>query len=126
MLLLRRGPFPQELCVEGGDRVGEKAVAHYSLEVIQASAVEGGIVLTSRVQRYLSRRGYATDVPVRMLALLEPRYLHKSQPHQTREGVWLDIYRPYIEGRRWYLKLALHEDGSRFVVLSCCLDGEAH
>ena len=52
--------------------------------------------------------------------------LYKSQEHLGRPGAWLDIYRPVFEGRRMYIKFTRRADGSGFVLLSFCLDGEEH
>ena len=61
-----------------------------------------------------------------MIMALEEDDFRRSLPHIERPGVWLDIYGPTIDGVRWYVKITLHEDRDRPLVLTCCRDGEAH
>lgn len=58
--------------------------------------------------------------------LLDEGDLLKSQPHNTRPGVWLDIYKPVYEGETLYVKFTEHEDGRTVLVLSFCRDGDEH
>ncbi len=41
-------------------------------------------------------------------------------------GVWLDIYRPVIDGQRLYIKFTPHEIRRAVIILSFCTDGEEH
>jgi hypothetical protein len=40
--------------------------------------------------------------------------------------VRLDVYRPWLHGERMYIKLTAHERDGWFLVLSFCIDGQAH
>lgn len=51
---------------------------------------------------------------------------HKSVPHRSRAGVWLDVYRPRFRGERMYVKLTAHEREGWLLLLSFCIDGRAH
>jgi len=51
---------------------------------------------------------------------------HKSQAHRTHAGIWLDVYRPVFGDERRYVKFTRELAGTRFVVLSFCMDGEDH
>jgi hypothetical protein len=50
---------------------------------------------------------------------------HKSQQHLDRPEQWLDIYRPWIDGVRMYVKFTVDADGD-VIIMSLCRDGEAH
>lgn len=109
-------------------RVGnsEKSEAHYPLCVVRRWIAEGRYVIPRRVRRYMDRREW-TEADLRAcIHAIDPRDFHKSQQHLERPGVWLDIYRPRFDGCRRYLKLTVAEDGQGFVILSFCVDGEAH
>ena len=104
----------------------EKLQPHYDLNLVRRAFRDDEFHLPQRVQRHLIDQGWTRQTCMRIGAQLEPQYFHKSQAHWTREGVWLDIYRPVVEGVRWYVKVVVREDGVGFVVLSFCLDGARH
>jgi hypothetical protein len=106
--------------------VCERAVPHYDLEAVRSAFRGRKIVLPARVERHMVRRGMSRGDLVSCVAALRPQDFHKSQAHTRREGVWLDIYRPWVAGDRMYLKFTEHEDGEHLLVLSFCRDGEAH
>lgn len=94
------------------------------LSTVRNLATSGEIVMSSRVRRYLLHRRYPVEVASRILCGLDVSDFHKCLRHRDNPSVWLDVYRPTIEGRRWYVKFAVSE--GRVFVLSCCHDGEAH
>jgi hypothetical protein len=108
------------------DRPVEKHFAHYELDSVCRAFEEGQFAVPARVARYLKTAGLTTDDVVECIACLSPRDFHKSQAHLSRTGIWLDIYRPRLHGRWMYVKFATHEDGTRFVLLSFCADGDPH
>jgi hypothetical protein len=106
--------------------VTERREPHYDLDWVKARVAAGDRVVTKRVERYIRHKGFPAATPARCVAALEASDFHKSQQHLGRPDEWLDIYRPVIAGQRWYVKVALFEDGVRFIIMSCCRDGEAH
>lgn len=81
---------------------------------------------TRRVARHLKRRGWDRSFVQARIAQLTEADFHKSQEHRDRPGVWLDIYRPRYAYGRLYLKFVFDEERDAFVLLSFCMDGEAH
>jgi predicted transcriptional regulator len=106
--------------------VREKASPHYDLETVRRAFRCGRAEVTSRVARHMRSHGMGRPTLFACVDALGPRDFHKSQVHITREGVWLDIYRPWVTGDRMYLKITEHEDGVSMLVLTYCRDGEAH
>jgi hypothetical protein len=106
--------------------VREKATPHYDFEAVRRAFREGRVEVTSRVTRHMRSHGRARPTLLACVDALCPRDFHKSQTHTTREGVWLDIYRPWVAGDRMYLKITEYEDGVTMLVLTYCRDGEAH
>jgi hypothetical protein len=99
---------------------------HYELGFVCAKAADAAVAVPRRVQRYLHRIALDDEWAYALVAGLTLADFHKSLPHRERLGVWLDVYRPVRDGRRWYLKVSIHEDGERILLLSCCKDSEAH
>jgi hypothetical protein len=93
---------------------------HYDLGSVRQKAARSVVVVPNRVDRYL--RGAAFSLVEELTAA----DFHKSMPHDARPGVWLDVYRPFRGGRRWYVKFTMHEDGERILLLSCSRDSQAH
>ena len=60
------------------------------------------------------------------MASLETTDFFKSQQHIDRADAWLDVYKPLHAGERLYVKLTLLENGSEYLILSFCLDGDQH
>jgi hypothetical protein len=106
--------------------VREKATPHYDLDTVRRAFRCGRVEVTSRVTRHMRSHGRARATLLACVDSLCPQDFHKSQAHSTREGVWLDIYRPWVAGDRMYLKITEHEDGVTMLVLTYCRDGEAH
>ncbi len=110
----------------GDDSKRERPDAHYPLIQVRLQIAEGRYVIPRRVRRYMDRREW-TEADLRACVdALGSTDFHKSQEHIERPGVWLDIYRPRFDGSRRYLKLTETEDGDGLVILSFCVDGEAH
>lgn len=89
-------------------------------------AIRVGVVVPGRVRRHLARHGWDKRHVCRRIEGLSARDFHKSQIHRDRPDVWLDIYRPYVDGVRIYIKFTIAEDGEQLLLLSFCLDGERH
>jgi hypothetical protein len=106
--------------------VREKASPHYDLEAVRELFRVGDFMLPVRVRRNMRSRGLSRSVLEACVAALDARDFHKSQAHTIRQGVWLDIYRPWVAGERMYLKFTEHEDGLRMLVLAFCVDSTAH
>jgi hypothetical protein len=99
---------------------------HYDLKEVQSAFRLGGYAIPNRVRRHMDRKGWSDAELQSCIEALGLEDFHKSQPHLARAGVWLDIYRPVLLGRRRYLNVTEAEHGSGFIVLSFCMDGEAH
>jgi hypothetical protein len=108
----------------GGAR--ERREAHYTLGRVQSAFLLGRFVITSRVRRHMAVHEWTERDLIDCVVALSSADFHKSQAHRSHEGVWLDIYRPVVAGERRYLKFARELSGSRFVLLSFCVDGEDH
>lgn len=109
-----------------GQQPQEKSRPHYDLMLVRRAFQDDEFHLPKRVQRHLERFGGSRETCRALVLRVTPTDFHKSQAHRTREGVWLDIYRPVIEGARRYIKITEDENELGFLVLSCCLDGHAH
>jgi hypothetical protein len=99
---------------------------HYALEDVVAAFADGRFEMPARVARHLRSCGWDRAFVRECVLDLRLETRHKSVPHRSREGVWLDVYRPTFRGQRMYLKLTAHERDGWFLVLSCCLDGQVH
>jgi hypothetical protein len=99
---------------------------HYDLGSVRKKVAGSAVVVPHRVDRYLRRIGLDRGAAFSIVEDLTPADFHKSMPHDARLDVWLDVYRPFSQGRRWYVKLTLHEDGERILLLSCSRDSQAH
>jgi hypothetical protein len=104
----------------------EKREPHYPLGSVRRAFLDGRFVLTSRVRRHMALHDWTERDVVDCIAGLSSADFHKSQAHRAHEGVWLDIYRPTFAGERRYVKFTRELDGSHFVVLTFCVDGEDH
>lgn len=98
----------------------------YDLEFVRRQMTTGKYVIPARVKRHLRGRGWDEAFVIECMWALDPKDLHKSSGHHRRPGVWLDVYRPCVRGRRMYVKFTLFEDGERLLILSLCLDATAH
>jgi hypothetical protein len=99
---------------------------HYALEHVAAAFSQSRFEVPARVARHLRSCGWDREFVCECVLDLGPETLHKSVPHRGREGVWLDVYRPHFRGERMYLKVTAHERDGWFLVLSFCIDGQAH
>ncbi len=81
--------------------------------------------VTNRVRRHLRRKHRTFRDLESCIAKLEQSDFHKSQRHLAKPDVWLDIYRPVIDGIRRYVKFMAQDNGD-YLVLTFCDDGEAH
>ncbi|MDO8847915.1 MAG: type II toxin-antitoxin system MqsR family toxin [Coriobacteriia bacterium] len=108
----------------GGSR--ERRCPAYPLNEVRAAFGAGRFEVTGRVRRHLERRGWGFETVQRRICDLCPGDFHKSQAHRTEPGVWLDIYKPFVNGERLYVKYMPFGDGESFIVLSFCGDGEQH
>jgi len=113
--------------LSSGSGKQEKRQAHYSLTAIQLQFSESdGYIIPGSVARYMAKAGWdESDVKACVLCL-DDKDLFKSQAHDTRPGVWLDIYKPVYEGELLYVKFTKHEDGRTVILLSFCRDGDEH
>jgi hypothetical protein len=82
--------------------------------------------MPARVARRLRSCGWNREYVCACVCGLRIESFHKSIPHRRRAGVWLDVYRPMCCGERMYVKLTAHEREGWFLVLSFCIDGQAH
>jgi hypothetical protein len=105
--------------------VSEKPAAHYDLDEIKRRVAGGHYALTRRANRHATSKGWTREYVAECFALLDEGDLHKSLQHRDRPGQWLDIYRPRIGGRRMYVKFTVTAAGN-VLVMSFCMDGEAH
>ncbi len=99
---------------------------HYPLGTVQRAVAHSKFRVPVRVERHLKTRGWNHEYVQSVVAAIRLEDFHKSQSHRDREGVWLDIYRPWFEGYRMYVKITAHEDAGWLLVLSFCRDGEQH
>jgi hypothetical protein len=106
--------------------VPERHGPHYDLGSVREKAAVSAVVMPHRVDRYLRRIGMDRRAAFSLVEDLTPADFHKSVPHTGRPGVWLDVYRPHRQGCRWYVKVTLHEDGERVLLLTCSRDSQAH
>lgn len=104
----------------------EKRQPQYPLFKFKTAVRDGRVMFPGRVDAHLRSCGWARSDIIGCLLSLRGEDFYKSQIHRTRAGVWLDIYKPVCLGERLYVKLTLHEDKARFIVLSFCRDGEEH
>lgn len=83
-------------------------------------------MVTGRVRRHLTAKRWDREYVRDCLLALDESDFHKSQQHLSRTGVWLDIYRPWIADQRLYVKITVLESGNQLLILSFCVDSEAH
>ena len=112
------------ISVSGGAR--ERGHPSYPLDEVRTEFERGRFEVTGRVRQHLERRGWGFDTVSRCVCKLSLDDFYKSQAHRTEPGVWLDIYKPLMNGERLYVKFTPLDDGERFIVLSFCGDGEQH
>jgi hypothetical protein len=110
--------------VGGPPAPAERSAPAYDLDDVRQLVATGDFDVTARVRRHSRRKCWDPTFIAECLAMLGPGDFHKSQPHHSRYGAWLDIYRPVVDGRRRYIKFLVEE--GRLIVLSFCDDGEAH
>ena len=105
----------------------EKDEAHYLLAAVQLQFADANdYVVPGSVRKYMLKVGWdESDIKACVMGLDESE-LHKSQAHDTRPGVWLDIYKTAYEGELLYVKFTEHEDGRKVILLSFCRDGDEH
>ncbi|KAF0207689.1 MAG: type II toxin-antitoxin system MqsR family toxin [Actinomycetota bacterium] len=108
------------------ERTRERGTPHYSLDAVRAAFTAGRFCVSGRVFGHLLRRGWKLDTVRDCVATLVPEDFYKSQRHVSREGVWLDIYKPVFRGECLYVKFTPLEGDLGFMVLSFCGDGEPH
>lgn len=108
------------------DGVRERRYPACPLGEVRSAFQSGRFEVTRRVQRHLERRGWGLETIRRCICDLDSDDFYKSQAHLTEPGMWLDIYKPLVDGERLYVKYAPLGDGERFIVLSFCGDGEEH
>jgi hypothetical protein len=105
--------------------VDEKQAPHYDLDEIKRRVENGHADVTNRVNRHVRAKHGDDGLPGRCIAMTQLSDFHKSQRHRDRPEQWLDIYRPWLDGVRMYLKFTVDADGD-VVIMSLCRDGEAH
>jgi hypothetical protein len=111
--------------VSSEDR-GVRDRPHYALDEVASAFTEGRFEVPARVARHLRSCGWDRAFVCECVLDLRADAFHKAVPHRSRAGVWLDVYRPLFRGERMYLKLTAHERDGWFLVLSFCIDGQAH
>jgi hypothetical protein len=104
----------------------ERFQPFYALEELKAKIAAGEYYATGRVEAVLVRHDWDESDIEDCVASLQRTDFFKSQAHDARNGVWLDIYKPLYESERLYLKFVIDEDGKTMVVLDFCEDGEFH
>ena len=104
----------------------ERSAPASDLDEVAAAFLAGRYEVTARVRRHIRRKGWTREQLETCVVGLVASDFHKSQQHLEREDVWLDIYRPWIAGTRRYVKFVWDAEVEAFVVLSFCIDGEAH
>lgn len=105
----------------------EKSEAHYSLAEVQLAFSDAdAYLIVGSVQKYMAKVGWDESDVKACVMCLEDSELHKSQAHDSRPGVWLDIYKTVYEGEMLYVKFTEHEDGRKVILLSFCRDGDEH
>jgi len=109
-----------------GDAVHERSSAAYQLAGVRERIRAGRYVITGRVRRYLRAKKWDDRYVRDCLLALDESDFHKSQQHVSRAEVWLDIYRPWVEDQRLYMKITVLESGDELLILSFCVDSEAH
>jgi len=105
---------------------GESLRPAYALDEIKAKVSAGDYYPTGAVRRVLAKHDWDESDVEACVAGLSPSDFDKSQPHKTRRGVRLDIYKPIYEDIGLYVKFVIDEDGKTIVVLDFCEDGEFH
>ena len=105
---------------------GERRRPSYNLDEIKAKLAAGEYYPTGAVKRALARYGWDESDVEECVDALGPEDFDKSQPHNKRRGVWLDIYKPVYQGERLYVKFVIDEDGKTIAVLDFCEDGGFH
>jgi hypothetical protein len=105
--------------------VDEKQVPHCDLAVIKRLMGNGQADVTNRVNRHLRVQQWDDCFPCRCIGMTRLSDFHKSQRHRDRPEQWLDIYRPWVDGVRMYVKFTVDADGD-VIIMSLCRDGEAH
>jgi hypothetical protein len=98
----------------------------YELGFVRGQMARGRYVLPARVKRHVRARGWDEAFVIECMLVLDASTYHKSIAHHERPGIWLDVYRPCVRGRRMYVKFTLFEDGERLLILSLCVDASAH
>jgi hypothetical protein len=102
-----------------------RSARRYSLGMVRALAEQGRYAVTRRVYRYVAAQSWDRDLVAVCLCGLRTSDLHKSVPDPRRPGSHMDSYRPWLRGRRLYIKFTVDEDGDLYV-LSFCRDGDDH
>jgi hypothetical protein len=104
----------------------ERRYPRYCLESVHGAFLGGRFVITLRVRRHMALHDWTERDVVEGILALSPADFYKSQAHRVHRDVWLDVYRPVLEGERRYVKITQESKGERFVLLSFCVDGEEH
>lgn len=104
----------------------ERFRPYYALEELKAKIAAGDYRATKRVGAVLARHGWDESDIEDCVANLQRTDFFKSQAHDGRDGIWLEIYKPLYENERLYVKFVIDEDGTTIVVLDFCEDGEIH
>jgi hypothetical protein len=105
--------------------LGRQSTARQNLSRVRRLAHEGRYAFTARVQRYLATRSWDSVYVGECLCSLRASDLEKSVPDDRRPDGQLDIYRPYVGGRRLYITFTIDDEGDLYV-LSFCRDGDRH
>ncbi|MDZ4168026.1 MAG: type II toxin-antitoxin system MqsR family toxin [Coriobacteriia bacterium] len=104
----------------------EKSEPHYDLCAVKAAFANGEYRFTGRVDQHLRLKGWTDADVIDVIFGLACGDFHKSQAHRQRPNAWLDIYRPRRSSGRLYVKFTEGHEGTGFVVMSFCRDGDAH
>lgn len=127
-----RAPLARSISSREGWRVcgptapEERDLPAYDLDDVRRAFEEGRFRVTHRVVEYLVGAGLGADTVQACVCALRPRAFHKSQRSRTGDCSWLDIYRPWWRGCRWYVKFVRDDRGDGYRVLTICRDGEKH
>ena len=103
----------------------KRSTKRQSLEEVRSLVRRDCFVLTRRAQRHLGTQSWDRETVALVLCSLRRSDLHKSVLDSRRPGSHLDVYRPWFDGQRLYIKFTTDEDGDLYV-LSFCRDGENH
>lgn len=98
----------------------------YGLDEVAAAFGDDRFEVPARVARHLRSCGWDRTFVRECVIALEVEAFHKTVPHRSRNGIWLDVYRPRFRGERMYVKLTAHERDGWFLVLSFCIGGQAY